>query len=86
MKSKFVRFLFIQENKFSELTKGFIALIPKINNMKNINDESVYNYFNFDINEIKLIENSHIISFKNHDIDHFYRLVYIQIQVFVHIM
>lgn len=28
MKSKFVRFLFIQENKFSELTKGFIALIP----------------------------------------------------------
>jgi hypothetical protein len=60
MRSKFVRFIFIRENKFSELTKGFINLIPNIDYTKiNIqNDNNIYKYFNLTDEEIKLIESS----------------------------
>lgn len=59
MNSKFVRFMFIKENKFSELTKGFIRLIPKIDYNKCINtDESIYSYLNLTNEEIKYIEMS----------------------------
>jgi len=59
MESKFIRFLFIKENKFSELTKGFIRLIPKIDYTKcSRNDGSIYKYFNLAEEEIKFIEDT----------------------------
>jgi hypothetical protein len=60
MYSKFCRFLFIKENKFSELTKGFVSIIPYIDYIENItikNDNFIYNYFKFTEEEIKFIEN-----------------------------
>ena len=57
MRSKFVRFLFIKENKFSELTKGFVNLIPKIK-INKTEDSEVYRYFNLTQNEINLIEDT----------------------------
>jgi hypothetical protein len=58
MRSKIVRYLFIKENKFSELTKGFINLIPKINYklIDKMIDEYVYKYFNLTNDEISTIE------------------------------
>ena len=58
MNSKFVRFLFIKENKFSELTKGFVKLIPKIDYKYCINkDDSIYNHLGLTGGQIKYIEN-----------------------------
>ena len=57
LRSKFVRFLFIKENKFSELTKGFVKLIPFIDYKKcNKTNYSIYNYLKLSEEEIKLIE------------------------------
>ena len=59
MRSKFVRYMFIMENKYSELTKGFINLLPIIDvkSLKIIhNDEFVYNYLNLSKDEITMIE------------------------------
>ena len=60
MQSKFIRFMFITENKFSELTRGFVKLLPYIDYMAldSISDISIYKYFNFTDIEIKLIESS----------------------------
>ena len=60
--SKFVRYLFITENKFSELTKGFVNLIPKITNDEyELNDEFVYKHLELTKEEIYFIEEN----FKN---------------------
>ena len=59
MFSKFCRFMFIKENKFSELTKGFVNIIPCIEYDENStisSDEYVYTYFNLSEKEIKMIE------------------------------
>jgi hypothetical protein len=60
MNSKFVRFMFIKENKFSELTKGFIRLLPKIDSVKiqKLNDIELYKYFNLTDDEVKFIESN----------------------------
>ena len=57
MYSKFIRFIFIKENKFSELTKGFVNLIPKVNYdiLDKYNDDKIYEYFNLTGEEINYI-------------------------------
>jgi len=58
MRSKFVRYLFIKENKFSELTKGFVRLIPQLEweKISDRKDLSVYNYLGLSNDEIRAIE------------------------------
>ena len=58
MFSKFCRFMFIKENKFSELTKGFVNIIPHIECDKTTTntDEYIYKYLNLSEQEIQLIE------------------------------
>ena len=56
MRSKLVRYLFITENKYSELTKGFVNLIPLIDTKNINNDNDIYQYFKLTPEEIKLIE------------------------------
>jgi hypothetical protein len=60
MNSKLIKFMFINENKFSELTKGFVNILPKpdYTKIKNNNDLEIYKFFNFDNDEITMIENS----------------------------
>lgn len=58
MNSKFCRFLFIKENKFSELTKGFVNIIPTLPYTNEYNDQYVYDYFKFNNAEVKFIENT----------------------------
>lgn len=56
MYSKFIRFMFIKENKFSELTKGFVNILPKINCII-CDDNALYKYLKLTQEEIDLIEN-----------------------------
>ena len=60
MNSKLIKFMFINENKFSELTKGFVNILPKpdYTKIKNNNDLEIYKFFNFDNDEITMIENA----------------------------
>jgi hypothetical protein len=57
MRSKLVRYLFLKQNKFGELTKGLCDFIPKVD-YKNCesNNESIYKYFKLTEEEIKEIE------------------------------
>jgi hypothetical protein len=56
-RSKFVRYLLLKENKFSELTKGFVNLIPSVNFEEcEMNDESIYKYLCLSEKDIKEIE------------------------------
>jgi hypothetical protein len=57
MRSNIVRYLFITENKYSELTKGFINLIPQIDYKKlDKTNKKLYKFFNLTKDEINLIE------------------------------
>ena len=60
MRSKLVRLLFMKENKFSELTRGFVNIIPKPNIKDNniMTDKYIYNYFNLNKEEISYLENN----------------------------
>ena len=57
MRSKLIRFIFITQNKSSELTKGLFKFIPKIP-IENLKDNSIYNYLGFIDEEILYIENT----------------------------
>jgi hypothetical protein len=57
MRSKFVRFIFLKENFFSEFTKGFSHFIPKIDYRKcKPTNNDIYNYFKLNKEEIDTIE------------------------------
>ena len=57
MRSKVVRFIFLKQNKFSELTKGLCNYIPHIDYTKcELNNESIYKYLNLNETEIDIIE------------------------------
>lgn len=55
MRHKLIRFIFIRQNKYSELTSGLFKYIPKIpiNVLKN---DKIYEYLKFTEEEIKYIE------------------------------
>lgn len=56
--SKFCRFLFLRQNKFGELTKGFINCIPYLDYKKcDCSDESIYQSLGLNTEEINTIEN-----------------------------
>lgn len=58
MKSKFIRFIFIKQNKFAELTKGLFNFIPYIDFKEcNLTDESIYKYLKLTPEEIDIVEN-----------------------------
>uniref|UniRef100_A0A6C0E1D4 Uncharacterized protein n=1 Tax=viral metagenome TaxID=1070528 RepID=A0A6C0E1D4_9ZZZZ len=55
MRHKLIRFVFIKQNKYSELTKGLFKYIPKIP-IDIIKNDKIYDYLNFTEEEIKYIE------------------------------
>ncbi len=58
MRSKFIRFIFIKQNKLGELTKGLFNYIPYINYKDcELTDESIYQYLELTKEEIETIEN-----------------------------
>jgi len=57
MRSKLIRFIFITQNKSSELTKGLFKFIPNIP-VENLKNNSIYDYLGFTKEEILYIENT----------------------------
>ena len=55
MRHKLIRFIFIRQNKYSELTKGLFAFIPKIP-IDIIKKDKIYEYLKFTEEEIFYIE------------------------------
>ena len=55
MRHKLIRFIFIRQNKYSELTPGLFNYIPKIP-VDVLKDNKIYEYLNFTKEEIKYIE------------------------------
>jgi len=57
MRSALVRFLFKKNNRFSELTKGFVQTIPMIHEALECNDNAVFSHFALCVDEICHVEN-----------------------------
>jgi len=55
MRHKLIRFIFIKQNKYSELTKGLFKYIPKIP-VEIIKNNKIYEYLKFTEEEIEYIE------------------------------